>query len=81
MLKKRGTLCEVGFLGGMEPVENFNPLLDMPSGVNLRFYGTGLVLGNPEFPLSARVFPFEAIQDAHRLMESDQAVGKIVVMV
>ena len=101
MLKKNGTLCEVGFLGGMEPVEHFNPLLDMPSGVNLRFYGTGLVLGNPDFPLAAipmqrivekvasgayktkpaRVFPFEAIQDAHRLMESDEAWGKIVMTV
>jgi NADPH2:quinone reductase len=101
MLKKNGTLCEVGFLGGMEPVENFNPLLDMPSGVNLRFYGTGFVLGNPDFPLAAipmqkivekvasgayktkpaRVFPFAAIQDAHRLMESDEAWGKIVMTV
>jgi NADPH2:quinone reductase len=101
MLKKNGTLCEVGFMGGAEPVENFNPLLDMPSGVDLRFYATGLVLGTPEFPLAdipmqrivdkvsggayktkpARVFPFEAIQDAHRLMESDKAGGKIVVTV
>ena len=101
MLKKNGTLCQVGFMGGGEPVENFNPLLDMPSGVNLRFYATGLVLGSPEFPLGdipmqrivekvasgayktkpAKVFPFEAIQEAHRLMESDQAGGKIVVTV
>lgn len=101
MLKKNGTLCEVGFMGGMEPVEHFNPLLDMPSGVNLRFYATGLVLGSPEFPLSdipmqhivekvasgayktkpTHVFPFESIQAAHRLMESDEAGGKIVVTV
>jgi NADPH:quinone reductase len=101
MLKKNGTLCEVGFMAGMEPVDNFNPLLDMPSGVNLRFYATGLVLGAPEFPLTdipmqrivekvasgayktkpARVFPFESIQDAHRLMESNEAGGKIVVTV
>jgi len=101
MLKKNGTLCEVGFMGGAAPVENFNPLLDMPSGVNLRFYATGLVLGDREFPLSdipmqrivekvasgayktkpARVFPLEAIQEAHRLMESDEAGGKIVVTV
>jgi len=100
MLKRTGTLCEVGFLGGMEPVENFNPLVDMPSGVKLRFYGTGFVLGNPDFPLDAipmqrivekvasgayktkpaKVFPFAAIQDAHRFMESDEAFGKIVVM-
>ena len=29
----------------------------------------------------ARIFPFEGIQDAHRLMESNQANGKIVVTV
>ncbi|HZS60377.1 MAG TPA: zinc-binding dehydrogenase [Gemmatimonadaceae bacterium] len=101
MIRKNGTLCEVGFMGGMEPVEHFNPLLDLPSGVNLRFYGTAFVLGTPEFPLSdipmqrivekisagayrtkpSRVFPFDAIQEAHRLMESDQAAGKIVVTV
>ncbi len=101
MIRKNGTLCEVGFMGGMDPIEHFNPLLDLPSGVNLRFYGTAFVLGTPEFPLSdipmqrivekvsagayrtkpSRVFPFDAIQEAHRLMESDQAAGKIVVTV
>lgn len=100
MLRKGGRLCEVGFLGGMAPVEQFNPLLDMPSGVDLRFYATGLVLGTPEFPLAAipmqaivekvargayktkpaRVFPFECVAEAHRLMESDDAGGKIVVV-
>jgi NADPH:quinone reductase len=29
----------------------------------------------------AKVFRFEAIQEAHRLMESNQANGKIVVIV
>jgi len=27
-----------------------------------------------------KVFPFELIPDAHRLMESDQANGKIVIV-
>jgi NADPH:quinone reductase len=53
LVKPGGRLLEIGFLGGGQPVESFNPLMDMPSGVDLRFYGTGLVLGNPDFPLSA----------------------------
>jgi NADPH:quinone reductase-like Zn-dependent oxidoreductase len=99
-LKKGGRLCEVGFLGGGNPVEAFNPLLDLPSGVDLNFFASGLVLGNPDYPLSsipmqsimekveegiykadpAHVFPFERLADAHRLMESNQADGKIVVV-
>ncbi|MEJ1977112.1 MAG: zinc-binding dehydrogenase [Acetobacteraceae bacterium] len=32
-------------------------------------------------PLIARTFPFEEIVEAHRYMESNQQVGKIVVIV
>jgi NADPH:quinone reductase-like Zn-dependent oxidoreductase len=41
----------------------------------------GLVRGrHPKtFTKPARIFPFEEIQAAHRLMESNQAGGKIVV--
>jgi NADPH2:quinone reductase len=98
MLKKGGRLCQ-GFLGGTQPVE-FNPIVDMPSGADLSFFGS-FVLGSADYPLSnipmqrivdsaatgtfkakpAKVFPFEHLPDAHRLMESNQANGKIVVVV
>jgi NADPH:quinone reductase-like Zn-dependent oxidoreductase len=98
MLKKGGRLCQAGFLGGGEPVEKFNPILDLPSGVSLSFFASGLVLGNEDYPISqipmqsivdkvargtykadpANVFPFERLADAHRLMESNGANGKIV---
>ena len=40
-----------GFLGGLAPVPDFNPLLQMPSGVHFSFFGSFL-FGTPGFPLS-----------------------------
>jgi NADPH:quinone reductase len=100
MLRRSGRLCLAGFLGGLAPISSFNPLLQMPSGIDFSFFGS-FVFGAPEFPLSdvplqtivdrvakgaykakpVRVFRFEEIQEAHRLMESNQASGKIVVTV
>jgi NADPH2:quinone reductase len=85
-------------LGGLDPIADFNPLLQMASGVYLTFFGS-FVFGAPEFPLSdvplqsiaekvaagrymakpSRVFRFEDIREAHRVMEANAAIGKIVV--
>lgn len=98
MVRRNGRVCEAGFLGGLGPIDSFNPIAQMPSGVHFSFFGS-FVLGSPAFPLSeipfqtifdrvadgsyrakpARTFRFEEIQDAHRLMESNGANGKIVV--
>jgi NADPH2:quinone reductase len=100
MLRRGGRGCLAGFLGGLDPVPDFNPLLQMPSGVHFSFFGS-FVFGKPDFPLSdvplqiiakqvaagrymakpARVFRFEDIQEAHRVMEANQAGGKMVVLV
>jgi NADPH:quinone reductase-like Zn-dependent oxidoreductase len=76
----------------------FNPLLQMPSGVHFSFFGS-FEVGTDAFPLSAiplqdivgkveagaytaapsRVFAFEEIADAHRVMERGEALGKLVV--
>jgi NADPH:quinone reductase-like Zn-dependent oxidoreductase len=100
MVRRGGRVCLAGFLGGLDPVADFNPLLQMPSGVHFSFFGS-FVFGTPDFPLSdvplqtivdhaaagrykakpARVFRFEDIQEAHRVMESNQANGKMVVVV
>lgn len=94
-----GRVCMAGFLGGGEPIASFNPLLHMPSGVQLSFFASAFTFGNPEYPLSdipfqrfadlaaagtykakpARVFRFDQIQEAHRVMEAGQANGKLVV--
>jgi NADPH2:quinone reductase len=100
MLRRDGTACLAGWLGGLEPLGDFNPLLRMPSGVNWSFFGS-FVFGNPGFPLSdvplqdiaaqvasgrleatpSRVFSFDEIHEAHRVMEAGDAGGKIVVIV
>ena len=100
-VRPTGGVCLVGFLGGLEPVADFDPLMDLPSGVRLTTFASAFVLGDEYFPTSdvplqeivdkasrgvfqakpARVFQFDQIVDAHRLMESAQAGGKLVVEV
>lgn len=51
MLHRGGTACLAGWLGGLDPIGDFNPLLRMASGVNWNFFGS-FVFGTPGFPLS-----------------------------
>ncbi|OBK24353.1 alcohol dehydrogenase [Mycobacterium asiaticum] len=100
MLRRDGSACLAGWLGGLDPIGDFNPLLRMASGVNLNFFGS-FVFGSPGFPLSdvplqqiaqqvaegkldakpTRVFTFEQIHEAHRVMEAGAAGGKMVVVI
>jgi len=99
MLRRGGRACLAGWLGGLAPIADFNPLLQMASGVYLTFFAS-FVFGTPGFPLSdvplqdiarqvaagrlkakpARVFRFEEIREAHRVMEANEAGGKMVVV-
>jgi NADPH2:quinone reductase len=99
MLHRGGRACLAGWLGGLAPIKDFNPLLQMSSGVYLTFFGS-FVFGTPGFPLSdvplqeiarqvaagrlkakpSRVFRFEEIREAHRVMEANEAGGKMVVV-
>jgi NADPH:quinone reductase-like Zn-dependent oxidoreductase len=100
MVRRGGRVCLAGFLGGLSPIASFNPLLQLPSGVHLSFFGS-FMFGQSQYPLSdvplqqivdraatgdyqarpAKVFRFEDIQEAHRLIESNQAMGKLVILV
>ena len=51
MLRRGGRSCLAGWLGGLDPIRDFNPLLQMASGVYLTFFGS-FVFGTPGFPLS-----------------------------
>ena len=99
LLRRGGRACLAGWLGGLAPIPDFNPLARMASGVHLTFFGS-FVFGTPGFPLSdvplseiaeqvldgqldaapAHVLPFGQITEAHRLMETGQAKGKMVVV-
>jgi NADPH:quinone reductase-like Zn-dependent oxidoreductase len=98
MVRRHGRLCQAGFLGGLGPIQDFMPVMQLPSGVHFSFFGS-FVFGLPSFLTSeipmqtivervengtykarpAQVFRFEEIREAHRLMESSAANGKIVV--
>jgi NADPH:quinone reductase-like Zn-dependent oxidoreductase len=100
MLRRGGRACLAGWLGGPAPIHDFNPLLQMASGVYLTFFAS-FVFGTPGFPLSdvplqaiaadvaagryrakpSRVFRFEDIREAHRVMDANQANGKMVVVI
>lgn len=99
MVRRGGKVCLAGWLGGLAPIAEFNPLLQMASGVYLTFFGS-FVFGTPGFPLSdvplqaiaedvaagrldvtpSRVFTFDQIHEAHRVMEANEAGGKMVVV-
>ena len=99
MLRRGGRSCLAGFLGGLAPMPDFNPLLHMSSGVHFSFFGS-FVFGTPGFPLSdvplqqiaadaaagrldvkpSRIFRFDEIREAHRVMEANEARGKMVVV-
>jgi NADPH:quinone reductase-like Zn-dependent oxidoreductase len=51
LVKRDGRVCLAGWLGGLDPIKDFNPLLQMASGVHLSFFGS-FVFGMDEFPLS-----------------------------
>ena len=52
IVRTRGRVCQLGFLGGLEPATDFDPIADLPTGVQLSFYGSAFVLGTPDFPLA-----------------------------
>src|ERR1700746_1661398 len=63
MLRRGGRACLAGFLGGLDPVPDFHPLLQMSSGVHFSFFGS-FVFGKPGFPLSDVPLPTIAEQAA-----------------
>ena len=52
LVRPRGRVCQLGFLGGLGPVADFDPITDLPTGVQLSFYGSAFVLGTESFPLT-----------------------------
>lgn len=94
-VRRGGTLCMAGLLGGEWTIADFAPGTVIPSTTKFTYFSSsstpmptsalqtyldGLAGGRYRMPLD-RVFPFDQIQAAHACMESNQAIGKIVVSV
>ncbi|WP_330182307.1 zinc-binding alcohol dehydrogenase family protein [Nocardia sp. NBC_01503] len=88
-----GVVCFTGMLSNQWTVENFYPIGYLPRGVRLAGYGgeagdlpaavlqdflDAVAAGTVIVPIS-EVFTMDRIQQAHRIMESGSATGKLVV--
>ncbi|MCM2534368.1 zinc-binding dehydrogenase [Neobacillus pocheonensis] len=93
LLSEHGILCMTGILGGEWVLENFEPMMDIPSGTYFTQFDSGVNFKEKllvelfdhieqhkiNVPI-AKVFPLNEIDKAHLLMESNKANGKIVVV-
>jgi NADPH:quinone reductase-like Zn-dependent oxidoreductase len=93
-LREPGTVCMAGMVGDRWSLDSFAPMDLIPTGRSLTTY-SGDVEDFMAMPLQelvdqveagtlpivvGRVFEFEAIVEAHRMMESNSARGKLVVL-
>ena len=89
-----GIVCMTGMLGGAWILDQFHPMGDIPTGVKLTSYSGGSGDITPD-QLARYVtmveegalrltlgptFPFEALVEAHRVMDANSANGKMVVV-
>ncbi len=61
MARPGGRVCLAGFLGGGAPLSEFDPLTQMPSGVQFSFFASAFMFGTKAYPLSA--IPFQDFID------------------
>lgn len=93
--RRGGIVCMTGILGGEWTFETFTPMADIPTGVKLTSYGgaasdldpqrlqqfVDAVASGRQSVAIDRVFRLEQVPEAHRYMEANQAMGKLVVLV
>jgi NADPH:quinone reductase-like Zn-dependent oxidoreductase len=93
-VREPGIVCMAGMVGDRWSFADFAPMDIIPTGVSLTTYSGGVEdfvamplqelidqVAQGQLPVAAaRVFRLDDIVEAHRLMESNQAGGKIVVV-
>lgn len=92
--KEGGIVCQTGIVGGKWTLEEVNPMDLVPSAVYLTVYAGGVEdfmrmpleemvrnVERGEMKLQiGKVFTLDQIVEAHEMMDSDKAGGKIVVL-
>lgn len=91
--RRGGIVCMTGILGGQWTLADFHPMGDIPTGVKLTSYSgeasdisieqlqnyvTLVESGTLNLKVGPR-FKFERLQEAHGMMDNNQANGKIVI--
>ena len=93
--KRGGIVCMTGILGGQWTLSDFHPMGDVPTGVKLTSYsGEASDISDEQLQryvslvesgeLSLKTgprFEFDRLREAHELMDSNRANGKIVIEV
>ncbi len=91
--RRGGIVCMTGILGGQWTLSEFHPMGDVPTGVKLTSYSgeasdisaeqlqryVSLVESGKLSLKTGPRFKFEKLQEAHELMDSNRANGKIVI--
>lgn len=91
--KEHGIVCVAGFVGGTALMNSLDPIRYIPNSVSLKSYRgnvqefmrtplqklVNMVEAKQFFLPIAKVFPFEEIVAAHRYLEENHGMGKIVV--
>jgi NADPH2:quinone reductase len=92
LVAPRGILCMSGILGNAWEIDRFEPLVDIPTGVYFTAFTSEVINENlltalfqyiekhKIKPPIARVFTLDQVSEAHQLMESNTAGGKMVVV-
>jgi len=100
LVRPRGAICMAGFLGGLNPIENFQPIFQIPNSIRLSTFASAFSFGQKGFEFSqiplqqiisdieekkipnilSKTFNAKDIREAHSLMESNQANGKVVMV-
>ena len=91
-LKKHGICCVTGILGNKELIENFDPIKDVPNAKYLTSFFSNypnqeiidnifeyIINNNIKPQISCVYTSLDDISKAHKLMESNNAQGKIII--
>jgi NADPH:quinone reductase-like Zn-dependent oxidoreductase len=93
-VKDGGIVCVTGIVGGKWAFDNFEPIFEIGKGVYLTAYSSSVdafqetpmdeitkqfLDGTMNIPIKS--FQLDEINEVHRLMEENQATGKMVVLV
>jgi len=91
-LSKHGICCVTGILGNKEYIENFDPIKDVPNGKYLTSFFSNyptkemidsifeyIINYDVELSLSKVFDSLDDVAEAHELMESNNAQGKIII--